>query len=132
MLGPMAPIDSDADAWRHIRYEQPDSDIARIVLSRPERRNAQDARTLYELNAAFDRAAHDTAVKVIILAADGPDFSSGHDLNPDERIRDLADDYTTVGCWSGFDRPGAEGFMAMEQEMYLGFSWRWRPSRSAW
>lgn len=128
MLEPMAPTDThvNSDDWQHIRYEQPDADIARVVLARPQRRNAQDARLLYELNAAFDRAAHDSAVKVIILAADGPDFSSGHDLKPDERIGDLADDFATVGCWSGFDRPGAEGFMAMEQEIYLGFSWRWR------
>lgn len=116
----------DTMEWRHIRYDQPDPDIARIVLARPEKRNAQDARTLYELNAAFDRAAHDDEVKVIILAADGPHFSSGHDLMPDETITDVHAEYEVVGCWSGFGRDGAEGFMAMEQEMYLGFSWRWR------
>jgi len=121
-------VDESTDPvdWHHIRYEQPEPDITRIVLARPEKRNAQDARTLYELNAAFDRAAHDDNVKVIILAADGPHFSSGHDLSAEESITDVHADYEVVGCWSGFGRDGAEGFMAMEQEMYLGFSWRWR------
>ena len=35
---------------------------------------------LSELNEAFDRAARDDDVRVIILAADGNHFSSGHDL----------------------------------------------------
>ncbi|MEA2143709.1 MAG: Enoyl-CoA hydratase/isomerase, partial [Solirubrobacteraceae bacterium] len=35
---------------------------------------------LAELDAAFTAAMADDAVKVVILAADGPDFSSGHDL----------------------------------------------------
>ena len=46
-----------------IRYEQPQADIARIVLAREAQRNAQDKRMTYELNAAFDRAARDTVVK---------------------------------------------------------------------
>ena len=40
-----------------IRYETPAPGVARV-----EQRNAQDKRMLYELNAAFDRAAHDDAV----------------------------------------------------------------------
>jgi len=63
-----------------IRYETPAPGVARVVLARVEQRNAQDKRMLYELNDAFDRAARDNAVKVIVLSADGPHFSSGHDL----------------------------------------------------
>ena len=63
-----------------ILYETPAEHIARIVLNRPEARNAQDTRMLYELNDAFDIAAQDDNIKVIILAANGPHFSSGHDL----------------------------------------------------
>jgi len=40
-----------------ICYELPDPRVARIVLARPEARNAQDKRMTYELHAAFDRAA---------------------------------------------------------------------------
>jgi enoyl-CoA hydratase len=105
-----------------IRYEEPQAGVARIVLARPEARNAQDRRLLYELNEAFDRAAADDSVRVVILAADGPHFSSGHDL------RDTApmSEFTPVSCWGGFDLPGAEGWMATEEEIYLGLCWRWR------
>ena len=40
-----------------VLYETPAEHVARIVLNRPETRNAQDTKLLYELNAAFDRAA---------------------------------------------------------------------------
>ena len=63
-----------------ILYETLPSGIARIVLNRPETRNAQDTAFLYALNDAYDRAAHDDTVKVIVLSANGPHFSSGHDL----------------------------------------------------
>jgi len=108
--------------FQAIRYEQPAAGVARIVLARPETRNAQDKRMLYELNAAFDRAARDNAVKVIVLSADGPHFSSGHDL----RDRTSIADFEPVGTWGGFDLPGAEGYMAVEHEIYLGMCWRWR------
>jgi enoyl-CoA hydratase len=111
-----------------IRYEQPAPGVARIVLARPEVRNAQDKRLLYEVNDAFDLAAQDDQVKVVILAADGPHFSAGHDL------RDFAagsaprllDGRPPVGCWGGFELPGIEGWMAMEEEIFLGLCWRWR------
>ncbi len=43
--------------FQHILYEAPADHVARIVLNRPNARNAQDTKLLYELNAAFDRAA---------------------------------------------------------------------------
>ncbi|MGC1513645.1 MAG: enoyl-CoA hydratase [Acidimicrobiales bacterium] len=105
-----------------IRYEQPHARVARIVLDRPESRNAQSKRMTYELNAAFDRAAGDDEVRVIILAGDGPHFSSGHDL----RDTSMGEHFPTVGTWSGTGLPGAEGYMAHEEEIYLGMCWRWR------
>ena len=112
----------DPSAWEHVRWESPAEGVARIVLARPDARNAQDKRMTYELNAAFDRAAQDDAVRCIVLAADGPHFSSGHDL----RDRSLVDEFDTVGSWGGFSLPGAEGYMAVEHEIYLGMCWRWR------
>jgi enoyl-CoA hydratase len=76
----------------------------------------------YELNRAFDRAAFDDGVKVIILAGDGPHFSSGHDLRETTTMAE----FEPVGAWGGFDLPGAEGYMAQEEEIYLGMCWRWR------
>ncbi len=114
--------DADGATRDGIRYETPAEGVARIVLARPETRNAQDKPMLYALNAAFDRAAHDNDVKVIILSADGPHFSSGHDLRDGSSMSD----FTPVGTWGGSSLPGAEGHMAVEQEIYLGFCWRWR------
>ena len=66
---------------QHILYDEPEPGIARITLNRTDKHNAQDTRFLYELNSAFDRAAQDPKVKVIILAANGKNFSAGHDLS---------------------------------------------------
>ena len=96
--------------------------IARITLNRVDVRNAQDKVMLYELNHAFDLAARDDSVKVIILAANGPHFSSGHDLSDRSGIQD----FQAVGNWGGFEKPGAEGRQAVEEEIYLGLCWRWR------
>ncbi len=35
-------------------------------------------------------------------------------------------EFEPVGCWGGYNLPGAEGFMAIEEEIYLGLCWRWR------
>jgi enoyl-CoA hydratase len=105
-----------------VLYTNPSPGVARIVLNRADTRNAQDKEMLYELNAAFDQAAQDDAVKVIVLAAEGPHFSSGHDLRDQSKMSD----FTPVTNWGGFSLPGSEGYMAQEQEIYLGLCWRWR------
>ena len=108
-----------------IVYEQPAERVARIVLDRAGARNAQSMGMLYELNDAFDRAAQDDEISVIILAANGPHFSSGHDLRDSEGPRVVAD-HRRIGTWCGFACEGAESQMATEKEMYLGLSERWR------
>lgn len=108
-----------------IRYERPADRVARIVLDRPEARNAQSMRMLYELNDAFDRAAQDDSISVIILAANGPHFSAGHDLRETDALQ-VVNDHRRVGTWCGFGCAGAESQMAVEKEMYLGLSERWR------
>jgi enoyl-CoA hydratase len=112
-----------SEHFSRIRYEEPAAGVARIVLARPEARNAQDKRMLCELYQALDRAAHDDAVRVIILAADGPHSSSGHDLRDTEA---QMSEFEPAGTWGGYEQPGAEGHMAIEAEIYLGFCWRWR------
>jgi len=111
-----------------VHYEVAAPRVARIVLNRPERRNAQNTRLLYELNAAFDRAARDDTIHVIILAANGPHFSSGHDLDEigSGAAHDNIQAERTVGTWCGFGCAGAEAQMAYEREAYFGLSERWR------
>ena len=109
----------------YILYETPEDGIARIVLNRPKAANAQDTEFLYALNDAFDRAAHDEDIRVIVLAANGKHFSAGHDLS--EADKDAAmRDYETVGTICGFGCEGAEAQMSREEEIYIGFSERWR------
>ena len=117
--------------FRHIRYELLEGDVARITLARPEVRNAQDRRMLAELNAAFTAAVKDDTVKVVVLAGDGPHFSSGHDLSDFVRwSEDPADvtggfDAEPVNVAGGFDKPGAEGYLAYEEEVYFRMCRRW-------
>jgi enoyl-CoA hydratase len=108
-----------------VLYDETVPRVARIVLNRPATRNAQDTEMLYALNDAFDRAARDDEISVIVLAANGPHFSSGHDLR-EEELYEVMSDHATVGTWCGFTCAGAEGQMAREKEIYLGFSERWR------
>ena len=72
-------------AYETIIVERPAPRIARIVMNRPEARNAQNLQMTYDLNAAFDSAVQDDATKVIILAGSGPhgdrDVSSTVSLN---------------------------------------------------
>lgn len=105
-----------------VRYDIPTSGVARVTLARPDKRNAQDYALLYELDAALSAAMRDDDIAVVVIAADGPDFSSGHDLSSCSRITDF-DQVTPAG---GFDLPGALGHMAVEEEAYLGLCWRWR------
>jgi enoyl-CoA hydratase/carnithine racemase len=54
--------------------------ICRLTLHRPECRNALSRELLQQLDDAFVRIAADAEVRVVVLAAAGPVFCSGHDL----------------------------------------------------
>lgn len=56
-----------------------DGDHVRITMARPDRRNALSREHLGQLLEAF-RAAGDSDAAGIVLAADGPVFSAGHDF----------------------------------------------------
>jgi enoyl-CoA hydratase len=108
-----------------VRYEivdPGDHGIAIVTLDRPASRNAQNKRMTYEMNACFDDAARRSDIKVIVLQADGPHFSSGHDLRDTESNRE----FDAVFSNGGFGRAGQEGHMALEEEIYFQMCWRWR------
>lgn len=113
------------DDLQTLRYELHDpgeTGVAVVTLDRPDSRNAQNKRMTYELNACFDDASRRTDVKVIVLQADGPHFSSGHDL----RDRESQKQFDLVSTSGGFSREGQEGHMAWEEEVYFQMCWRWR------
>jgi enoyl-CoA hydratase/carnithine racemase len=54
--------------------------IALVTLNHPERRNALSRALLAELLATLHRIREDRRLRVVLLRAAGPVFSSGHDL----------------------------------------------------
>ena len=54
--------------------------IALVTMNRPEQRNALSLDMIDRLHARFTRLASDATVSAVVLAANGPVFSSGHDL----------------------------------------------------
>jgi enoyl-CoA hydratase/carnithine racemase len=66
-VGPRVRVDRDGRLWE-------------VVLARPHRHNALDARMRDELYAALDEARSRPEVKVV-LRGDGPSFCSGGDLD---------------------------------------------------
>jgi enoyl-CoA hydratase/carnithine racemase len=58
----------------------PEPGVVVLTLNRPKARNALSLSLLSVLHAAIDDAGRDKAVAVIVIAANGPAFSAGHDL----------------------------------------------------
>jgi enoyl-CoA hydratase/carnithine racemase len=57
-----------------------DGGVVWITLDRPERRNALSQQLLTDLGALLSQVAADASARVVVLAARGPVFCSGHDL----------------------------------------------------
>src|SRR2546425_11608048 len=88
--------------------------IGRITLNRPEVRNAFDDALISELTRAFQAMDQDAAVRVVVLAGNGPAFCAGADLNWMKRMagygydenqhdaRELAEMLATLDC---LDKP---------------------------
>jgi enoyl-CoA hydratase len=72
------------DRYTFIRYELANG-RARITLNRPDKRNALNEELLTELHDALWEADEDNRVHCVVLAAAGPDFSSGYDLQRYDR-----------------------------------------------
>jgi enoyl-CoA hydratase len=93
--------------------------VAIITLNRPEQRNAQNFALLDALDAAWTRAAEDEKVRVILLRANGPHFSAGHDMN-------MAN-YTQAENDAGdIEKSGLIGLYNCEGHYYMGYSRKWR------
>lgn len=58
-----------------------DGKIAYLTLNRPEKRNALSLQTMQELRQALRTVGANAHVEVVILKANGPVFSAGHDLS---------------------------------------------------
>jgi len=65
--------------------------IATVTLNRPAQFNALSRALLDELQTALDRIAADSTVRVVVLAAHGRGFCSGHDLREIRAMGDVAE-----------------------------------------
>jgi enoyl-CoA hydratase/carnithine racemase len=54
--------------------------VAVLTLNRPQTRNSLSEAMLEALGDALTAIAHDASVRAVVLAANGPAFSAGHDL----------------------------------------------------
>jgi enoyl-CoA hydratase/carnithine racemase len=68
--------------------------IATLTLNHPEKRNALSRAMLTALGHELTRIASDAQVRVVILRAEGPVFSAGHDLR--ELVGGTEEDYAAL------------------------------------
>ena len=73
-----------------------DGGIARITLAQPEIRNAFSDTGIAEITAAFHKVGERADVRAVVLAAEGPAFCAGADLNWMRRMADYSRDENRV------------------------------------
>ncbi|PYT31199.1 MAG: enoyl-CoA hydratase [Acidobacteria bacterium] len=78
---PVTPVKKVGQAAGPILTSDRDGNIAIVTLNRPERRNALSLELMQELIRALEVIGKDRDLRVVILAAAGKVFSSGHDLS---------------------------------------------------
>ena len=118
--------------YRFITYESLDEGtIVRIMLNRPEQRNAQQRGLIVELNDAFLRAEADDDVRVVILGGNGPMFSSGHDLGSKVMMGEFQPGPEQHPSFreNGATRAGAEKLLLQEWHYFFENTRRWRNLR---
>ena len=119
--------------WKYVTSERlDDGKIARVMLNRPEFRNAQNRGLLVDLGEALLEAEADDQVRVIILGGEGPTFSAGHDLGtPDaiaERTPGGPDEHETVKGYGGTYSSLEQRYL-QEWHFFFQNTWRWRNLR---
>lgn len=102
--------------YQAILYEKYGA-VAKVIINRPRYKNAQSRLMIEEMDHAFASADADEDVRVIILAAAGDTFSSGHDIGTPEEREDMR------------RRPfpkGVRGEYALSRHLFLDTTLRWR------
>jgi enoyl-CoA hydratase len=118
--------------YKFVQYEKLDSGrIVRIMLNRPDSRNAQNRGLLVELHDAFLTAEADDDVRVVILGGTGPMFSSGHDMGSKVAREEGAPgpNQHPTRLINGATREGAESLMLQEWHYFFENTRRWRNLR---
>jgi enoyl-CoA hydratase len=97
---------------QYVQFEVHDN-IGVITLNRPEAANAQSAKVLEELDAAWNAADADADVKVIVFKSHGKHFSAGHDMS-------------ATGSTIGAGEYKADAHYDWETRHYLHYAKSWR------
>jgi enoyl-CoA hydratase len=114
--------------YEFVQYEElEEGKIVRILLNRPDSRNAQNRGLLVELDDAFRTAEKNDDVRVVILGGVGPLFSSGHDMGSAKSLEERETHPTSK--IDGATRLGAESRMLQEWQYYFQNTLRWRNLR---
>jgi len=66
--------------YQDIKF-QVEEDIGLITLNRPEKRNALSMNLMAEMIDLLKSTKKDSRIRIVIIRAEGPVFSSGHDLS---------------------------------------------------
>jgi enoyl-CoA hydratase len=118
--------------YKYLQVESHDNgQIKRVLLNREQTRNAQNRGLLVELDQALLAAEADDQVRVVILAGNGPMFSSGHDMGSKESTaeRTPGSDQHESYKVNGGTRLGAEQRMLQEWHYFFQNTLRWRNLR---
>ena len=75
-----------------VLISKPSIHIAQVTLSRPDVRNAFNEEVIAQLTQAFETLGQDDDVRCIVLAAQGPAFCAGADLNWMRKMADYSHD----------------------------------------
>jgi enoyl-CoA hydratase len=108
-----------------------DGRVVRILLDRPDARNAQNRGMLVELDRAMMAAEADDNIRVVILGGTGSLFSAGHDMGSADAVRERTpgpDQHHSYQIHGG-TKVGAESRMLQEWHYFFQNTLRWRNLR---
>ena len=75
-----------------LKIDQTQTGVLRLILNDPENKNALSDQMMHQLHQCISDASSNNSVKVIIIAAVGDVFCSGHNLKDITKARANADD----------------------------------------
>jgi enoyl-CoA hydratase/carnithine racemase len=81
-----------------VLYEESDG-VGLLTINNPAKRNALSSPVLQALKNCLDEITNRQDIRVVIIRAAGPVFSSGHDLR-ELQMGNRADHATVFGCAS--------------------------------
>jgi len=83
-------------------YEK-DGPVARIILNRPDKANAQNSAMAWDVDNSLKDAEADYAIKVVLMKATGAGFCSGHDVASAITFPEFVEAREAGHPWGGSD-----------------------------